>query len=101
MSNSDPQTYQGVLFDLDGTLIDTADDFILCLNDLRQEIQLTPLPASEIRKVVSDGTRAMITLGFNISEDHPEFENQKQQFFSLYLNTITRKRRLFEYLNDT
>lgn len=100
-SHSDSQIYKGVLFDLDGTLIDTAEDFILCLNDLRQDSQLAPLPASEIRKVVSDGARAMITLGFNISEGHPEFESKKQQFLSLYLSNIARKSKLFDGLNDT
>lgn len=100
-SHSNATTYKGVLFDLDGTLIDTAEDFILCLNDLRQENQLPPLPANAIRKVVSDGARAMITLGFDIIESHPEFENKKQQFLSLYLKHIARKSQLFDGLNDT
>lgn len=93
--------YHGVLFDLDGTLIDTADDFILCLNDLRHNSGLKPLPPSEIRKVVSDGARAMIKLGFDIAESHPQFEKKKQQFLDLYLNNIARKSQLFDSLNET
>lgn len=93
--------YHGVLFDLDGTLIDTAEDFILCLNDLRHESGLDPLPPSEIRKVVSDGARAMIRLGFDITESNPDFEIKKQQFLDLYLNNIARKSQLFNSLNET
>ncbi len=93
-------TYHGVLFDLDGTLIDTAEDFIACLNDIRAEHQLAPLPDSEIRKVVSDGARAMIKLGFNIDEDAADFETKKQRFLTLYLNNIARKSRLFPGLDE-
>lgn len=93
--------YHGVLFDLDGTLIDTAEDFILCLNDLRSEYGLSPLPANEIRKVVSDGARAMIKLAFNIEESDRNFEERKLQFLDLYLNNIARKSRLFSGLECT
>lgn len=57
-----PKPPSTVLFDLDGTLIDTAPDFIRCLNRLRQEHKLEPLPAEGIRPHVSDGARAMIRL---------------------------------------
>lgn len=93
--------YQGVLFDLDGTLIDTAEDFILCLNDLRKADKLAPLPADEIRKVVSDGARAMIKLAFGINETDTGFEEKKQQFLDLYLNNIARKSSLFNGLDKT
>jgi len=93
--------YQGVLFDLDGTLIDTAEDFILCLNDLRKADKLAPLPADEIRKVVSDGARAMIKLAFGINETDTDFEEKKQQFLDLYLNNIARKSSLFNGLDKT
>ena len=49
---------QAVLFDLDGTLLDTAPDFILALNALRVEYELSPLPDAPIRNTVSDGARA-------------------------------------------
>lgn len=93
--------YHGVLFDLDGTLIDTAEDFILCLNDLRQQDQLDALPAQDIRKVVSDGARAMIKLGFNLTETDPAFESKKQQFLDVYLSNIARKSQLFTGLSET
>ena len=99
--NTETAKYHGVLFDLDGTLIDTAEDFILCLNDLRGKHNLAPLPANEIRKVVSDGARAMIKLGFNIQESDASFEERKLQFLDLYLNNIARKSKLFSGLENT
>jgi phosphoglycolate phosphatase len=101
MSHTTSTIYHGVLFDLDGTLIDTAEDFILCLNDLRHDNHLAALPADDIRKVVSDGARAMIKLGFDITESHPDFEGIKQAFLDLYLNNIARKSQLFSGLDET
>ncbi|GAA6134330.1 HAD-IA family hydrolase [Oceaniserpentilla sp. 4NH20-0058] len=93
--------YNGVLFDLDGTLIDTADDFVMCLNDLRNEAGLAALPDNEIRKVVSDGARAMIKLCFNLAETDPGFNELRHKFLDLYLNNIARKSRLFSGLENT
>ncbi|HNL36682.1 MAG TPA: HAD hydrolase-like protein, partial [Agitococcus sp.] len=52
------ENLQAVLFDLDGTLIDTAPDFVRIVNNLRAQHQLSPLPYDEIRAAVSAGARA-------------------------------------------
>jgi len=92
------KSLHGVLFDLDGTLIDTAPDFIYCLNLLRQEYGLAPLADDDIRKVVSDGARAMISLAFNIQEGDDGFETKRQEFLSLYETHIAVESRLFSGL---
>lgn len=100
-SNTD---ISGVLFDLDGTLVDTAPDFIHCVNLLRIEHDLPPLEESEIRKVVSDGARAMIKLAINMDADHVDFPRTRQHFLDLYEQKIADHSALFEgfeaLLND-
>ena len=92
--------YQAVLFDLDGTLIDTAPDFVLCLNLLRQEHGLTALSDTNIRKVVSDGARAMISLAFGIKEGDAGFEEKKLRFLDLYEQHIAEKSELYPGLEQ-
>jgi len=92
--------FHGVLFDLDGTLIDTADDFIFCLNHMRQLEQLPALSPQKIRSVVSDGARAMITLAFDLKEGEAGFEEKKQQFLDGYLQNLASCSDLFESLRD-
>lgn len=92
--------YSAVLFDLDGTLIDTAADFIACLNRLLILKGKSPLAADKIRTVVSDGARAMITLAFNIKEGDEGFENLKQQFLDMYIENIATHSRLFNSLDE-
>jgi len=55
---------EGVLFDLDGTLLDTAPDMGAVLNQLRLEQNLPPLPHSTIRNQVSHGASGLVRLGF-------------------------------------
>ena len=92
--------FQAVLFDLDGTLIDTADDFVACLNSLLAFKGKSPLPADKIRTVVSDGARAMISLAFDIKEGDEGFDTLKQQFLDLYLENIATHSRLFSSLDE-
>lgn len=91
--------YSAVLFDLDGTLIDTAEDFVACLNKLLVLKGKSPLLAADIRKVVSDGARAMITLAFDIREGESGFEELKQQFLDMYLENIANHSQLFPSLD--
>ncbi|WP_323844662.1 HAD-IA family hydrolase [Microbulbifer magnicolonia] len=86
---------KAVLFDLDGTLFDTAPDFIVVLNQLRHQEQLPPLPDDTIRSVVSNGARALVTLGFGKDEGHPAFDGLRQRLLDLYLAHLAEKTVLF------
>ncbi|WP_250462706.1 HAD-IA family hydrolase [Microbulbifer litoralis] len=82
---------KAVLFDLDGTLFDTAPDFVVVLNQLRQQEQLPPLPDAAVRSVVSNGARALVTLGFGKDEGDPAFEDLRQRLLDLYLAHLAEK----------
>lgn len=89
-----------VLFDLDGTLIDTAPDFIRCLNRLRRHHGLPPLPPERIRRSVSNGARAMIRLGFGLEPGQPGYEQRYADFLDLYETEMTVETRLFEGMDQ-
>nr|WP_284048053.1 HAD-IA family hydrolase [Marinobacter sp. ATCH36] len=84
------------MFDLDGTLIDTAPDFIRCLNELRLTHGLPALPAPHIRRSVSDGARAMIRVGFGLEPDHPDYLEKHTAFLDLYEAGVAVETALFE-----
>ncbi|GHD50828.1 phosphoglycolate phosphatase [Marinobacter persicus] len=85
-----------VLFDLDGTLIDTAPDFIRCLNQLRAQHGLPALPAGHIRPSVSNGARAMIRIGFGLEPEHPDYRQKHSAFLDLYEAGVAIETTLFE-----
>ncbi len=66
-----------LLFDLDGTLVDTAADFVFVLNNLRTRYSLLPLEECSIRNTVSNGARALIQLAFNLNEGDALFEQYR------------------------
>lgn len=75
---------RAVIFDLDGTLIDTADDFIPVVQQLRAECELPPMEARLIRASVSNGSRALVALALNLNEEDPRFEAYRQRLLTLY-----------------
>jgi phosphoglycolate phosphatase len=82
-----------VLFDLDGTLLDTAPDLAAALNTVLQENRRAALPYAAIRPVVSHGGMALIQLGFSMDPSDPEFEALRQRLLMVYrdnLSTLTR-----------
>ena len=89
-----------VLFDLDGTLIDTAPDFIRCLNELRQSRSLEALPADFIRQSVSDGARAMVRIGFGLEQHEPGYAEMRAEFLDLYEAGIAVETKLFDGMDD-
>lgn len=75
---------QAVLFDLDGTLLDTVPDLVYALNRLRQEYSMADLPVSAIRPMASLGSKAMIKLALGMDENHPEYKSLREYFLALY-----------------
>ncbi|MDX1799462.1 MAG: HAD-IA family hydrolase [Marinobacter sp.] len=88
-----------VLFDLDGTLLDTAPDFIRCLNLLRQQAGLARLDDALIRPSVSDGAQAMIRTCFGLTPDEPDYGPQLDRFLDLYEATVAECTRLYPGLD--
>lgn len=73
-----------VLFDLDGTLLDTAPEFTDAVNTLRAEHRLLPVSLEHIRSSVSHGSKEVIKTAFNLSEQHSDFSLLQHRFLNLY-----------------
>jgi len=84
-----------VLFDLDGTLADTAPDLAYALNQVRREYGEPPLAYMKIRSVVSLGGAAMIKLAFAKSPGDSGYDQIRTRFLDIYLENILRETRLF------
>lgn len=87
---------KAVLFDLDGTLADTAPDLGLALNRLLTEEGKAMQPYSAIRPIASHGARGLIGLGFGIDIDHPDFPRLRARFLDIYDQCFCEETRLFE-----
>ncbi len=83
-----------LLFDLDGTLLDTAPDMAWALNRLREEQGRTPLPFKAIRSQVSHGSKALMQLAFP-ELDEATREPLRQHFLDLYRENLFLDTRLF------
>jgi N-acetyl-D-muramate 6-phosphate phosphatase len=75
---------RAVLFDLDGTLADTAPDLGGALNTLLAEHGKAPLPLERIRPHVSHGARGMLQIGFGLTPADARFETLRQSFLDVY-----------------
>ncbi len=89
------QDYSCLLFDLDGTLADTAADLALALNATLAHYGKATLPFERIRPVVSHGGIALIRLGFDMNPEAEGFEQRRQYLLDFYLQNICRETRLF------
>ena len=88
---------KAVLFDLDGTLIDTAADFIRIIQDMCRDKQCDVVAADLIRTQVSEGARAMVKLVYpELDVEDPVFLAHRQRFLDIYGNDIAVETDLFE-----
>jgi phosphoglycolate phosphatase len=90
-----PQVIRAVLFDLDGTLADTAPDMARTVNVLRERRGLAPVPLGQVRPHVSKGARGMICSAFQISTEHPDFMGLREEFMEAYGDNLCIDTRLF------
>ena len=90
--------FKGLLFDLDGTLLDTAPDFITALNKQLSLHGRELLPDDAIRTSVTNGSVGLIQSGFKIAPDHRDFEALRAEFLELYFANLADKTALFDGL---
>lgn len=87
---------RAVLFDLDGTLADTAPDLARALNRVRAASGLTPIPAELTRSYTSSGARGLLKVGFNLNPEDERYEALRLQFLEFYAAEICVDTRLFD-----
>jgi len=86
---------RGVLFDLDGTLVDTAPDMAAALNRLLREEGRAPLEFAAIRPCVSHGATALVRLGFADADD-VVFARLRARYLDIYREQLAVETRVFE-----
>jgi N-acetyl-D-muramate 6-phosphate phosphatase len=85
---------RAVLFDLDGTLLDTAPDMVGALNELRKQESLPALPYDQVRSAVSHGAARMVKVGFP-GVDAELLPRLQQRFLDIYRGALSHETRLF------
>lgn len=89
-----------LLFDLDGTLIDSAPDFYGVVNSLRAEDGRPALPHETIREQVSNGGLALGCLTFEVTPEHPDAPIMRQRLLDRYMEMIGSASQLFPYFDQ-
>ena len=89
-----------VLFDLDGTLIDTAPDMAAALDILCDEEQHSRLPFSKVRPVVSNGSVALVELAFGEQLKTRTLERLKKRYLEIYQNNLAVNSQLFDEMHE-
>ncbi len=90
------QRVHGVLFDLDGTLIDSAPDLAGAANRLRGEHGLPPLPESELRPMVGAGARGMVGVAFGVGPQDARFDELRDAFLARYEEGLLQRTCVFD-----
>ena len=85
-----------VLFDLDGTLIDSAPDLGAAADKMRTDRGLTSLPLDTYRPMAGAGARGMLGIAFGMSPEHADFAAMKEEFFQNYERCMTQRTRAFD-----
>ena len=88
--------YQGVFFDLDGTLADTAPDLVAATNQLLRARNLPLKPYEFLRPYASAGARGLLEGAFDITPDHPDFISLRDEFFANYEKALLVESKLFD-----
>lgn len=89
-----------ILFDLDGTLVDTAPDLAAALNEMRARRGMALLPHRETRPQASHGTRGLLRVGFGLTPDDAGFEDMRQEFLSIYETRLTERSDVFPGVSE-
>ena len=91
---------QAVLFDLDGTLIDSAPDLGAAADKMRTDRGLPSLPLARYRPMAGSGARGMLGIAFDLRPDHADYEAMKEEFFVNYERCMTQRTFAFEGVTE-
>ncbi|CAM8664199.1 Gph Predicted phosphatases [Comamonadaceae bacterium] len=91
---------RAVLFDLDGTLIDSAPDLGAAADKMRTDRGLPSLPDVAYRPMAGAGARGMLSVAFGLTPESPEFEAMREEFFVNYERCMTERTYVFEGVHD-
>jgi 2-phosphoglycolate phosphatase len=91
---------RAVLFDLDGTLVDSAPDLAAALNRVRADSGLASMPVAQLRPYASHGARGMLAAGMNASQTQSNYTTLRDAFLEYYERDLCRESRLFEGVPD-
>ena len=89
-----------VLFDLDGTLLDTAPDLAYALNCQRQQHGLAELPEQQIRPYASHGTTGLLKVGFDMDKSHAQYAQYVEEYLAIYGQVFNRQPQLFAGISE-
>jgi 2-phosphoglycolate phosphatase len=87
---------RAVLFDLDGTLIDSAPDLGMAADKMRTDRGLPSLPLEHYRPMAGAGARGMLGVAFGITPEHPDYAALREEFFVNYENCMTERTYAFQ-----
>lgn len=90
------QDVKAVLFDLDGTLIDSAPDLGAAADKMRVDRGLPSLPYENYRPYAGAGARGMLGVAFGMTPEHPEYGDLREEFFRNYESCMTQRTYVFE-----
>ena len=91
---------KAVLFDLDGTLIDSAPQLVGALNQLRQQYDLPPIPFLVGRPFASHGAAGLLKAGFNMDKNDPLFDVRIQEFLDIYKEVFNQNIQCMEGIEE-
>ena len=92
---------EGVFFDLDGTLVDTAPDFYVVLNQVLADHGRDAVSYAAVRATVSNGARALTELGFGLAPGDADFDRYLQQLLDAYADRLDVDTRLFDGMAES
>ncbi len=85
-----------VLFDLDGTLVDTAPDLGHAANHVRANLGLAALPLADYRPVASAGARGLLHTALGMAPEHPEYAQRREELLNYYREHLAEESTLFD-----